>query len=361
MRKVFLIFIGIMFTLSLIPLSNGPVQAAGGEPINLIYSSFIHEKCPQEQVDIWYMKELEKRTKGKVKFKSYFSGSLTKGLETLPAVRSGAVHLSAIALGYHPAEFPYGGLFNIIHIPRQWKKAIDAGYELLWNSGAVSDMLHEEARKQNFKYLYCQPVWYRLLSKPRISSLADIKGLKMRTTGIYEPKHAALFDATPKNVLAGEWYEALSRGTIDCINVAWGMMADYKLHEIAKHLSFSDGAIVARLMGINIDTFEKLPPGVQDLMVGMREEVHHKTFEVYGKKLDEVDRIFKDAGGEYVKVDPKEQDRYSDSWIEVTLHHWLPNMEALGKKKEATLILDRWLELTTGKGYNFWNKKYPRK
>lgn len=86
---------------------NAPLVAQTHKPIKLVYSSLILEDTVQAQVDKWIMTEIEKRTDGRVKFEKHFAGALTGGMETLPALRSGAVDICNPPPAYFPEELPY--------------------------------------------------------------------------------------------------------------------------------------------------------------------------------------------------------------------------------------------------------------
>ena len=346
---VFVLFLALF-------LFYGTTLAAS--PTKLVYSSFCLESCVQEQIDKWFMSEVEKRTKGQVKFEAHFGGELTKGLETLPMVRSGAVSVCNPPPGYFPDELPLAGMFNVIRIPSDWKVCLDAGYKMFWGEGEVSKILEAEARKQNFVYLYQHPMEYKFITKPAVRTLADLKGIKMRSTGLYEPKHLATWGGISVNVLPAEWYEAISRGTIDGISIPWDMAADYKLQEVVKYASFAGGAILARPVTINARKWEALPDDVKKVIEDLREEVHQKQIEMYPAKLREVEKLFKDAGVKFVDVPKDEQAEVFDTWIKVAIDVWLPNVTKKGLAKEGRLILDRWLSLTTGKGLADWEAKY---
>jgi len=359
MKKLRLfILICMVFGISLALIYQRSASAV--EPIKLVYSSFCLENCVQEEVDKWYMAEVEKRTKGRVKFTKHFGGELTKGLETLPAVRTGAVDLSNPPPGYFPDELPLAGVMNVVRIPRDWKTCLDGGYRIYWQEGKISKSLEEEGKKQNIKYLYQHPMDYFFLTKKPVHRLADLKGMKMRSTGLFEPKHLATWDVLSVNVLPAEWYEALSRGTIDGISICADMATDYKLQEVAKWGSFHGGAILARPLVINLNTWNKLPPEVRKVMEDLRQEVHRVQWKAYPKKMEEVNGILKASGVQMFGVDSKEQEEVWNAWIKVSIDAWLPLMQKKGLGTEANLLINRWLELSTGKGLEVWQKQFPK-
>jgi len=356
-KKRIIIISGILI-ISLTLVFQKSVQAADPKPITLVYSSFLLENLCE--TDKWFMAEVEKRTNGRVTFKKHFGGSLTASMETLPALRSGAVDICNPPPGYFPEELPLAGMMNVTRIPADIKTVSNAGYRVYWSEKEVSKVLEEEAKKQNIKYLFLHPSEQVFFTRVPVQRLSDFKGLKLRSTGLYEPKQVSKWGAIAVNVLPAEWYEALSRGTIDGIAVPIEMASDYKLHEVAKWVSFSSGCIVSRPFAINLDTWNKLPSEVRRLMEGMRGEFKKYDEDAYFKYIEKVMQTYRAAGCKFVKVDPKEQEEVRDAWIEVTIDVWLPFAKKRGVDKEANLLLNRWLELTTGKGLESWKTALGR-
>jgi|GEM_PF-2823241 len=361
MRKLLSVIVFAVVGISvMVILINTVAEAQSQKTIKLIYSSMILESTVQVQVDKWIMTELEKRSNGRVKFDKHYGGSLTSAMESLPALRSGAVDISNPPPAYYPEELPLGNMLCATRIPRDIKTLMDAQYKLLFHSGEVSKLLQEEAKRQNFIYLYPHNINYIYLTKPPVRRLSDLKGLKFRSTGLYEPKQKAKWGAISINVLPAEWYEALSRGSIDGISIPDSMAPVYKLHEVAKYVSFRDGCILATPFLINLNTWNKLPSDIRNMMEEMREEVRKYDLELSLKEEKRLTDIFRSAGCQIVEVDPKEQEEVWNSWIEVTLDVWLPIMDKKGLGKEGRLVLNRWMELSTGNGLEFWQKKISK-
>ena len=360
MKRVLFMILCFVFGFSVTLLQPTHLLAASKKPIKLVYSAMLSETAPQEAMDKWYMQEVEKRTKGQVKFTMHFGGAVTKGPETLPAVRKGAVDFSNPPPGYFPDELPIAGLLNVVRLSRDWKSCLDNVYKLQWEDKETSKILEEEGAKQNIKYLTQHPLVYKFITKPKVSRLADLKGLKMRSTGLYEPKHLSRFGAISVNVLPPEWYEAIARGTVDGMSAAWSIAAVFKLQEVTKYVSFHGGATCGRPMVVNLDTWNKLPSEVRAVMEELREESHKRWYEVFPKVLEGVDSQFKAQGVEFLQVDPKEQEELWDEWIRVSIDIWLPNVAKKGAEREAKVVLNRWLELNTGKGLDFWQRKFAQ-
>ena len=86
----------------------------------------------------------------------------------------------------------------------------------------------EMAQRWNIKYF--GPVFlppYEFMGNKRIASTADMKGVKMRISGL-NAKALQVFGAVPTMVTAPEGYTALERGTID--SFGFPVITSYSIH-----------------------------------------------------------------------------------------------------------------------------------
>lgn len=360
MKKISHILVFVVVGFSTFFLFSTFAIAAKQKQIKMVFSNYMAESFWACDVDKWFLSEVEKRTNGKVKFDRYFGSALTKGMETLPALRSGAVDIATFAPGYFPDELPLAGLFNVIRIPRTIKSVAENGYQMYWNEGKISQAFEDEAKKQNFKYLYHYSTEFLHLTKKPFVRLSDFKGVKMRSVGLYEPRHLAKWGAIAVNVLVAEWYEALSRGTIDGIGIPRNNIVTYKLHEAAKNISFHDGCVLCLSTGINLNTWRKLPQEVRDIMEAMRTEQLKYNVEYNNKTWNEKISDLERASCKFAKVDPKEQEILWDDWIRIAIDYWLPFVEKKGVGEKGKMVLKRWLTLNTGKGLEYWRQEFSK-
>ena len=99
-----------------------------------------------------------------------------------------------------------------------------------------------------------------------INSLADIKGKKIRATGIVAEYVRAL-GASPVSVPPSEIYMALKMGTIDAVVFGLVALEDMKLKEVWKYCIINPNCntIVANWL-INMDAFKALPDDIKEII-----------------------------------------------------------------------------------------------
>lgn len=316
------------------------------KPIVLTYSSYAPEKGNAEQSHLWFMDQVEKRTNGRVTFKKHFNGTLTNAMETLPSLRTGAVDLATPAPTFYPDEFPIASMFNGTRIVKDWEPAIKAIYKMYFNDGEITEILRKEAEKQNIKILAWDPMQYTFFtSNKKVEKLDDLKGLRMRAAGTWDAAFLKKLGIIPVNVGPAEVYDSLSRGMIDGMPMSTDWIIILRLHEVLKHASFVDGSIGTRVLAINLDTWNKLPPDVKKVMEDLIPETHRFGIDNLKKMLQNDKEVLTKAGVKFADVDPKDQKRIEQIWLEVVKEVWLPKMKQKGIEKEATKVLDHYLEL----------------
>lgn len=313
--------------------------------IELTYSSNLSASGNAEQSHQWFMDEVEKRTEGRVTFKRVFDGTLTGATETLPTLRTGAVDLSNPAPTYFPTELPLASMFNGMRVVGDWEASMEAIHKMFFNDGEISEILQKEAEEQNFKYLAWDPMQYMFITKHKVEKLGDLKGLRFRAAGAWDPLFLQELGIIPVNVGPAEMYDALSKGGIDGVPLSLDFIPIFKLNEVTKYISFIDGSIGARPLVINLDTWNSLPADVQQIMTDLIPETYQFGIENYKKMLKESEEYAKNAGMEFVTVDPVEQQKVADTWANVASGEWLPKMKEQGVGDEAEKLLNRYLEL----------------
>ncbi len=121
------------------------------------------------------------------------------------------------------------------------------------------------AERWNIKYL--GPTFlpaYEFMGNKRIASVNDMKGVKMRISGL-QAKALQVFGAVPTMVTAPEGYEALQRGTIDSFGLPYTYtFGAYKLYEVSKYTT--EGMAMNGLLcfeGVGLSAWNKLSDGLK--------------------------------------------------------------------------------------------------
>lgn len=187
------------------------------------------------KVDQWFADEIEARTNGEVKIKIFWSEGLAKSGEALELLQNGGLDMAAMSPGYFPAQLPLHVAPNSIPMKMD---TVDQANTLMKRLLAEVPAYAEEAEANGIKALFFHHLNpYLLVSREPITTVAQMEGKKMRTWGNDMPRMVQAAGGTPVTMMLPEIYEGLSRGVVDTAPFAVDLVVNYKIHEVAKHIS----------------------------------------------------------------------------------------------------------------------------
>ncbi|WP_187326886.1 C4-dicarboxylate TRAP transporter substrate-binding protein [Martelella lutilitoris] len=182
-----------------------------------------------------YVERIKEQTDGEITIEVYTGGSLGGSKELLPNVRAGVVDSATLVPIYTSADLPtlsaIGGLMAAVSDPRAGLAAANEVAML-----RCPECL-EQADKNNFISLALGGGGpYALMCTKPVVTLEDLKGVKIRATSSVGNVFAQL-GGTPVAVGAGETYEALQRGQVDCVAGPTSWMESFNLKEMVKYVT----------------------------------------------------------------------------------------------------------------------------
>ncbi len=276
----------------------------------------------------WWATELQKRTNGRVKVETYWGSSLMGAMEQTPGVMKGIVQVASYYAAYHPDIAPLPGMALSPFVNRHsYKTAMYAANE--WFS--TDEGVQAEFKKNNVRFLYPglfagQFIW----SKVPIKTIADLKGLRVRTYGpflaLFKELGSGLVD-----VAVPEVYNALERGAVDVSTFPADVARGSKLEEVVKYVVATNlGHNVGSPVVANQDFWNKLPDDIKQIMDKLDLEMLDKIVEIQ-LASDEVDiKYMKDKGVQFSTFSAADVDKL----VEITKTKvWAPYIADMEAKK----------------------------
>ncbi|GAK56839.1 TRAP dicarboxylate transporter-DctP subunit [Candidatus Vecturithrix granuli] len=242
---------------------------------------------PRSKSMVFFKEELEKASGGKIKVELYTSGVLGKEDEVLDMVKMGTV------------QGTRGGLFErankmylLYTLPFMFENT-DQILKLI--RGEFGDKVNAGALANGFYIPACGVAggFRNVTNKVRpIATVADIKGLKMRTPPIdMTVKTFAALGANPQSVPYGETYMALKQGVVDGQENPFSNTVDMKFYEVQKYLSVINWQVHPDPFYVNPAWYNKLPDDLK------------KIFDATAKAtLEYSDKIWLASEDEYFKT-----------------------------------------------------------
>ncbi|MEK7848912.1 MAG: C4-dicarboxylate TRAP transporter substrate-binding protein [Chloroflexota bacterium] len=267
----------------------------------------------------WWASEVTRLTDGAIKFEHFYNESLGAARDIPDHVKAGLYDIGPmLTASYHPGKTP---LWNATSLP-----GLTGDYVVMAKAQADISTLPEleaELKGWNAKYLF-SPVTpsYEYMGKKPVRKVEDLKGLRLRTLG-EQAKLISNLGGVPFGLTAPEIYEALERNTLDGVIFPWTYgFGAYGLHEVSKYAALFGLGPIAPCTCISLDTWGKLDPRVQQIMLDVAKQVP----EVYRKVYDQSDEKwlpeFKKKGIEIVDFSPAERAKVKeasrplgDAWV----------------------------------------------
>jgi len=267
--------------------------------VELNYSIFFPAPHKHSVLATEWGKEIEKRTDGKVKVTMFYGGTLTPADKCYDGVAKGISDVGMSVFAYTRGKFP---LLEVIDLPLGARSGL-AATKLI--NEFSSKFKPKELDEVKVMYLHAHGPGILHTKKP-VNKLEDLKGMKIRCTGMAAKIVTALGGA-PVAMPMGETYDALSRGVVEGSMAPTEALQGWKWGEVVKFTtenygsSYSTGFFVV----MNKEKWSALPPDIQKIIEKVNEEWIEKT----GRSWDEIDK----AGRDFIlklgnKIIPLSQD-----------------------------------------------------
>ena len=317
----------VLFLAGAAAIACGMAPGAGAQTTLTISSWVPPTHSLTKNVMMVWAANVEKATNGRIKF-NVLPKHPSAPPGTFDAVRDGLVDVSYVTASYTPAR----------HVLTILPELPGAGKTALINSVAYNRIhwkyLDKAGEYKGVKLLgvFTHGPGQMFNTKRAINSVADIKGLKIRTGGGVADLMAKELGASAFVKPAPESYELLSSGVADGVFFPAESIASFKLDSVIKYATIFPGGFYSSAFGwfMNQDKWNKLSKQDQDIVMA---ESGEKLARIAGKSWDDADQVgtaaMKKAG---VQITP----------ASATL---IKDVEVAQKKLEA-----QWVKDATAKG-----------
>ena len=202
-----------------------------------------------------FAREVEKRTGGRYKIQTFYSGALGAERESIEAVQLGTQELTLTSTGPVPNFVPET---RILDIPFLFRDKAHARAVL---DGPIGQEMLGKFDSKGFKALAWAENGVRHMtnSKRPVNSPDDLKGLKMHT--MENPVHVTAYKGlgivtTP--MAFTEVFTALQQGTVDGQENPLSVIMAAKFEQVQKHLSLTGHVYSPAIFLVNKGMFDKL-------------------------------------------------------------------------------------------------------
>ena len=328
-KQISILIVSVLLSAVLIACEKAP------STITLTYSIFFPPSHGQSEVGSEWAREIEKRSNGRVKINVFPGGTLTKANECYDGVVKGISDIGMSCFAYTRGRFP---IMEAADLPLGYPNGKTATYTA---NAFYQKMKPKELDDVKVLYLHAHGPGLLHTTKP-VRSLSDLKGMKIRSTGL-SAKIVEALGATAVAMSQGETYEALQKGVVEGTFTPIETLKGWRQGEVIRYTTDCSqiGYTTTMFVVMNRDKWEALPQDIKTVFEAVSAEwinIHADTWDrldVEGRQYslglkNEIIRISDSSNPEWVKaVDP-----IIDAFIKDTNQKGLPGDRAVTELRQ---------------------------
>lgn len=300
-------------------------------PILIKWIDGVGAESPRARAVEWSLKEIERRTEGRVKFEIYWSGALVGLTKLAEGIRTGVADGGSPVPSYEPEACPLVTLWDqcLFLTPYDdlaaMKGFIDTYEQSPLLQGEFKRRVDSVMLSNGFLDTYC------LFSNKPVHIPADMEGMKVRCAGKAQPRLCQAWGATPCPISILEAYESAQRGITDAELLGFSIILGYRLHEVLSYGCLNDlGSGCSDLNVIRNDVWNKISKDDQDIIMEVfREDFPDKIIELYAECRATLTQECKQLGVELYTPSEEEMHLWHAE-REMILDAWVGDMLKLG-------------------------------
>jgi TRAP-type transport system periplasmic protein len=231
--------------------------------------------------------DADKRYPGQLKLQDRGGSETIGNTEQVEATRRGLVDITYTAASYYTSIMPEMDIMSLSKT-MPWEERANG-------LNAYLEKLHNE--KANSHYLGrfdTASLFHLFLSKP-IKSVDDLKGRRIRCSPTHIPFMKSV-GAEPIGMPPSDIYTAMERGVVDGYVQPAYVIRDFGLVEVSKYMAIPGFYKPVSVVLMNLDSWNKLPKHLQDLLTENMEKAQRLALKAYGDKNNAEIASFKKDG-----------------------------------------------------------------
>jgi TRAP-type C4-dicarboxylate transport system substrate-binding protein len=334
----------VVFSLGMVFVGLTSMPAlAEDKPITLVFSSYLKENFTNNLTCKFWMDEVTKRTNGRVTFKTYYSGTLLKGKESLPGCGRGQCDLTLCPDAYTADRHPLSMVQTLLFMSDKMDSYLRACYRLF----TTEPLLIEEFTRNKVHFLVEIPVSSDILGgREKINSIAKLQNKRVRAMAMTADAMEIL-GAIPVGLSLGEVYEGLDKGVIDAYSLTdFTLACMFRLFEVAPYMIDTGmGQFGGMFFVVNKRKWDSLPEDIQKIMTEVAKESIDKHVALYQEVESKmVDRAH-EGGAKVVILSDEEKAKWRQTAGPKLWQKWVDDMNSKGLK--GSYVFDRWKDIIT--------------
>ena len=274
-----------------------------------------------------FKKELEEKSKGRIKVTIHPGGALAAAPAHYENVVAGAFDIGWTLQGYTPGRFPLSG---IIELPFLWSSAQEAT-RVFWQMLEELPALQNEYRDVKVLATWTHDLGQLYTTVKPVRTLEDLRGLKIRAPGPVQVSMLRALGAVPVTMPAGEIYDALERGVVDGLVIGLSAIKGFRLDQLVKHATLANSYVAAMIVAMNQQSYKKLSTEDRALVDSLTgRQMALLGAKNYDDEADDGLAALKKAKANIYQLAPAEMEKWKQGTAQVS-KEWIKEMESKGR------------------------------
>lgn len=199
-------------------------------------------------------------TNGRVEITVFPGATLASSTGALDAVKSGAVDVALVYTPFTPGQFP---LAEVISNPLLGLSTSQQGTNVLWDLWEQTEALQAEFSEVKLCMMYANPANVLIMGSEEVSSVADLKGMKLRAPAGAITDILTAWGAEPMLMGPGDIYQALEKGVLNGYVFDYSGINDFALQEISHYYLDMDIYSGPMTVMMNLNVWNSFPDDIK--------------------------------------------------------------------------------------------------
>lgn len=254
-----------------------------------------------------YAEALEEWSGGKITVNIGYANSFADADEMSTAMADGRLTAGSITPALEPDKFANWAKLQELSFMHQRTPIVGtlqlfgAMAEVSWTDEAIIKEFQQAGLEPLVPYIPTSPLPVMTCSKPGVTTLAKLKGKSARVGSANHAVEAEAIGVSPNSLPFDETYEALQRGTIDCVISGIEFLGAAGSAEVAPYMTLNaEGGFTAfgSALVVGKAQFDKMPLAARQLIFDRTDVLLKATIDdtVMGQTANGLDLIAENGG-----------------------------------------------------------------
>lgn len=265
------------------------------------------EADPHGKFTLQMVDSFNSRAGGRYVMEPHLGTTIVGLVESLDAVRTGAIEMSICPIGPFAANDPRFAASEICFLATNIQSAIEQA------NAIMPDFSNIYETKFNQKALAINPMGAMEVlgvNKP-IKTVDDWKGLTVQAVSPQTADAIQSMGGAPVTIAPVEGYSAMQKGVVDASLFPLDAVLAMNFFEVAKYLTVTYFSPATNIVTINLDVWNKMPKDIQDIMVDECQKLQTNLDNAFTQSMTNTPKTLESKGVEIYYLPKAERDKWS--------------------------------------------------